>query len=51
MGEVNIKFFIEVLFLSPVSLRHPGVKWRDQPWGGDVLLFGPKEVAPEKIGL
>lgn len=30
MGEVNMKFLREVLFLSPVSLRHPGGKWRDE---------------------
>ena len=29
MGEVNMKFLVEVLFLGPVSLRHPGGKWRD----------------------
>lgn len=30
MGEVSVKFLVEVLFLGPVSLRHPGGKWRDE---------------------
>lgn len=30
MGEFNIKFLVEVLFLGPVSLRHPGGKWKDE---------------------
>lgn len=42
MGQDNIKFSMEVLFLSPVSLRHLGVKWKDEPKGEDVLLFWPK---------
>lgn len=47
MGEVNMKFLTEVLFLSPVSLRHPGGKWRDgnctlERTGDGVLLFQPE---------
>lgn len=55
-----MKLLAEVLFLGPVSLRHPGGKWRDEgctlgyPYTqGErtYLCFGLKEVAPEQKEL
>lgn len=38
MGEMNIKFSVEVLFFCLLSVRNPGVKWKDEQSGEDVLL-------------
>lgn len=46
MGEVNIKFLEEVLFLAPVSLRHPAGKWRDEN-----CTLGYPEIRGERMYL